>query len=64
MQGAAAQDTTKVSAPVPKSDAATAEKTTKPSQGTAQYSKEKQKSSRSKQENAYPDYKPYENFSD
>ena len=39
-------------------------KTSKPSQGTAQYSKENQKSPRSKLKNAYPDYSPYENFLD
>ena len=48
MQGAAPKDKTKISAPVPKSDAATAEQTTKHSQGTAQYSKDKLKSSKSK----------------
>ena len=48
MQGAAAKDTTKISARAPKSDAATAEMTTKHSQDTAQYSNGKQKSSRSK----------------
>ena len=47
----------KISAPVPKSDAATAEKPTKYSRGAAQYSKEKPKSGRSKQKNAYPDYR-------
>ena len=40
MRDAAAKDTTEISAPVPKSDAADAEKTTKYSPGTAQYSKE------------------------
>ena len=54
MQGAAAKDTTKISAPAPKSDAATAEMTTKHSQETTQYSKEKQKSSRSKQKKLIP----------
>ena len=56
-------DTTKISAPVPKSDAATAEQTTNHFQGAAQYKKEKQSSFRSKQKNAYPDYRLYENFS-
>ena len=41
VRGAAAKDTTNISAPVSKSDAATAEKTTKLSQGAAQCSKEK-----------------------
>ena len=62
--GAATKDKTNISAPVPKSGAATAEQTTKHSQRTAHYSKEKRKSSRSKQKNAYPDYIRYENFSD
>ena len=61
---AAAKDTTKLSSSAPKTDAATAEQTPKYPQGTTQYSKEKQKSSRSKQKNADPDYKPYENFWD
>ena len=64
MRGAAAKDTSKISTPVPKSDAATAEKTTTHSRRTAQYSNEKQKLFRSKQKNTYPDYRPYENFSD
>ena len=42
-------DTKKINELVPKSDAATAEKTTKYSQGTSQYSKEKWKSAKSKQ---------------
>ena len=43
MRDAAVKDTTKISAPVPKSDVAFAENTTKHSKGTAQYSKQKQK---------------------
>ena len=54
VQSAAAKDTFKISKPSQKSDAATVEMTTKRSQETAPYSKEKQKSSRSKQKNAYP----------
>ena len=42
VQGAAAKDTTKISAPAQKLDAASAEKTTKHPRETAQYSKEKQ----------------------
>ena len=64
MQSAAIKDTTQISALAQKSDATTAETTTKHSLETAQYSKEKQKSCRSKQKNAYPDYRPYENLSD
>ena len=64
VQSAAAKDTTKMSAPARKSDAATAEISTKHSRETAQFSKEKHKSSRSKQKNAYPDYRAYENFSE
>ena len=64
VRGATAKDKAQISALVPKSDAATAEKTTKHSQETAKYSKEKRKSSRSKQKNAYPDYRPFENFSE
>ena len=61
---AASKDATKISAPAHKSDAATAEMTIKHSQETAQYSKEKQKSARSKQKITYPDYRPFENFSE
>ena len=64
MHGAAAKDKIGISAPVTKSNAATAEKTTKHSQETVKYSKKKWKSSRSKQRNAYLDNRPYENFSD
>ena len=64
MQGAAAKDSSKMNAPAPKSDAASAEQTTNPSTGAAQYSKEKQILLTSKEENAYPDYRPHENFSD
>ena len=64
VQGAAAKNTTKFNASVTKSDAATAEKTIKHSEGNAQYLKEKFKSPRSKQRNAYPDYRPYGNSSD
>ena len=63
-RGVNTKDTTKISASFSKLDAATSKQTTKHSQGTAQYSKKKQKLSRSKQKNAYPDYRPYENFSD
>ena len=64
MQSAAAEDKKNKSAPAQKSDAATAEMTTEHSQETGPYSKEKQKSSGSKQKNAYPDTKPFENFSE
>ena len=63
MHAAAAKDTIKISAPVTKSNASTAMKTTNHSQETVQYSKKKWKSSGSKQRNAYPDNRPYENFS-
>ena len=62
VQGAAAQYTTNISAPAPKSDAATAEMTAKHSQETAQYLKEKQESSRSKQK--IPDNWSFDNFSE
>ena len=64
MQSAAAKDTTKISAPAQKSDTDTAEMTTKRSQETAQDSKEKKKSSISKQKYAYSDYRQFENFSE
>ena len=64
VQSAASKEITKISAPAQKSAAASAEMTTKHSQETAQDVKEKHKSSRFKQNNAYPDYRSYENFSE
>ena len=64
MHGAAAKDTIKISTPVTKSNASTAEKTTNHTQETVQYSKRKWKLSGYKQRNAYTDNRPYENFSD
>ena len=62
VRGATAKDKAQISALVPKSDAATAEKTTKHSQGTAKYSKAKLKLSKIKK-NANRDYMAYKNFS-
>ena len=64
VRNVAANDTIKISAPVPMSDAASAEQSTKHTKGTVQCSKEKQKSSRSEQKDAYPDKRSYEKFSD